>query len=155
MWRGWINTILAHLSPGVRDRKCACERHLVKANTTSEIFREGKKYAQDRSGPCHQRVSNTLQAIFSLLDLAMHPHSLAPPCPRSHLHFPSPSGSALSHAAMATSVPPPPARPQRGRGTRSLRGKDSASGAPDRKPISSYRLWSSPPPAEPRCFPPS
>lgn len=64
MWRGWINTILAHLSPGVRGRKCACESHLVKATTTSEIFREGKKYARDRDGPCHQRVSNTLQAFF-------------------------------------------------------------------------------------------
>lgn len=90
MWRGWINTILAHLSPGVRDRKCACERHLVKANTTSEIFREGKKYAQDRSGPCHQRVSNTLQAIFFPPRPCHAPPLLGAPMPPLPPPFPKP-----------------------------------------------------------------
>lgn len=44
----------------------------------------------------------------------------------------------------------------RGRGPHlSLRGKEDGSGAPAPMLIASYRLWSSPPPAEPRCFPPS
>lgn len=146
---------MAHLSPGVRERKCACERHLVKANTTSEIFREGKKYARDRSGPCHQRVSNTLQAIFFPPRPWHAPPLLVAPMPPLPPPFPKPVWVRTLSCSDGNKRVSPLLRPQRGRGTRSLRGKDSASGAPDRKPISSYRLWSSPPPAEPRCFPPS
>lgn len=89
--------------------------------------------------------------FLSLLDPAMHPHSLALPCPHTHLPFPIPPGSSLSLMQRWQQASP---RPQRGKGTRSQRGKDGTSGAPARKPIASYRLWSSPPPAEPRCFPP-
>lgn len=93
--------------------------------------------------------------FFSLLDPAMHPHSLALPCPHTHLPFPSPPGSSLSlMQRWQQASPGPRPRPQCRRGTGSQPGKDGASGAPARKPVASYRLWSSPPPAEPRCFPP-
>lgn len=48
------------------------------------------------------------------------------------------------------------ASPSRGRGPGlGLRGTEGGSRAPVRMLIASYRLWSSPPPAEPKCFPPS
>lgn len=120
-------------SPGVRGRKCACERHLVKANNLRNFQGRQKVRSGSQRTPPPASFKHT-SSIFLLLDPGMHPHSLAPSCPHSHLPFPTPSGSALSLMQRWQQASPPTPAP-------------SVEGAPDRsegRTVPAGRLIASP-----------
>lgn len=107
----------------------------------------------DRRGPRHQRVSHTLQtALLPDLDLACTPPPWYPPIPAAPT---SPSQSRLGgHLSCSKGNKRPQPQPRKGVPVSAREGRRGRR-APALMLKASYRLWSSPPPAEPRCFPPS
>lgn len=104
-----------------------------------------------------ERATGEFQTHFKHLSSqpgCLHaPVSLAPLSPPFPPPLPIRLGVRLP-SSEGTKRPPATRPPRKGQPRLSRRRTEGGSGAPLAS-IASYRLWSSPPPAEPRCFPPS
>lgn len=102
---------MAHLSPGVRGRKRACEWHLVKAKHNLRNFQGRQKVrtgSQRTLPPASFKHTSSIFPPFPLRPCHAPPF-LGSSMPLLPPPFPSPTQViTLSHAAVATSVPPPP-----------------------------------------------
>lgn len=115
------------ISPQVRGKEAQGRKSSGKTTNSLGNFQRRQKYAQDRRGAGHWRVSNTLQTSFFpawMSACARLPGAPVPSVPTAPSH---PAWVSVCHPVKAPSAPRPPAR--HGRGSRVSAGEGRRVGA--------------------------